>query len=216
MPRDPLIPWIVSAFGGRARLYASLRFLLIRPPLLGAVERHLPSSGAVLDAGCGFGLFTLWMAARKPGAEFVGLDTDAVRIAAARRAAKDLDIRNARFECTDVRSWMPTAPLAAVFAIDLLHHLSPDAARELPGVVRSMLQPGGVFVAKDVDDRPLAGRMMCRLTDAFGSPGRPVRYLGAEAWACRMKEAGFARVEIERLRPILPYPHIVLVSSAPG
>src|SRR5262245_20925065 len=56
-----LVRRIAATYGGLVRLYSLIRFRIIPLRFLEEMIQHLPTSGTILDLGCGFGLFSLYM-----------------------------------------------------------------------------------------------------------------------------------------------------------
>lgn len=86
-----------------------------------------PSRGNVIvEIGCGTGIFATHMTAR--GCEYVGLDSDAERIATARKLTP-----GARFELGNALSfdWSRLPAFRHVFIHGILHHLDDGDCREL-------------------------------------------------------------------------------------
>jgi SAM-dependent methyltransferase len=216
MDSRDIIRRIVATYAGLIRLYSFIRFRIIHPGILDRIERHLPDAGVIVDLGCGYGLFALYFALRKPGAEIVGLDLNRRRIGVARAAAERLGLRNVRFAQQDLCDTSVERPAAAAYAIDVLHHVSSETLDRLAAAARRSLAPGGTFVVKDVDTRPRWQILVCHLTDLVTAPGQRVRYGSSADVATRLAAAGFANVGVERIRDPLPYPHVLLVSSVPA
>src|SRR5215468_3186361 len=87
------------------RAYCWARFLVLRQRFLEEIGQYLPASGAVLDIGCGFGLFSLYYAATAPARFVRGIDLSTRRVAMARRAAARLAIENVSYEEGDARTF---------------------------------------------------------------------------------------------------------------
>lgn len=53
--KDRLIARIVASYDDPVvRLYSRIRFVILRERFLGEIGQYLPSSGHVVDVGCGF------------------------------------------------------------------------------------------------------------------------------------------------------------------
>ena len=120
------------------------------------VERILRMTGAgarsrVLSLGCGIGDTELLLARRV--AEVVGVDLSPAAVRQARADAGRLGIANARFE----EGTTAEGAYDLVMAIFFLHHLPDQALAELPGRVKGLLAPGGVFYSLDPSSRRLSG-----------------------------------------------------------
>jgi SAM-dependent methyltransferase len=138
--------WDETLFVGAAAYYDQGR-LPNAPGLAGAFEQalELDGQGRLLDLGCGPGTVTLPLAGLFE--EVVGLDADAGMIVEAHRLASERGITNARWvlgraeELPDGLGAFRVTTFAASF-----HWM--DRPR-VAGIVRGMLEPGGVVVHVD-------------------------------------------------------------------
>ena len=97
----------------------------------------------ILDAGCGTGDHTFYLAQRFPHAEIVGVDVDSSRIARNRETVSLLGVRNVTFEVQDLTQLPWEEQFDLVVAIDVLEHILDQQA-----AVRSLwrvLHRGGRF-----------------------------------------------------------------------
>ncbi|MEP0841107.1 MAG: class I SAM-dependent methyltransferase [Phycisphaerae bacterium] len=209
---DGLLPRIIASYKSPiVRTYCRIRFLIIRQRFLKEVGQYLPEKGNILDVGCGFGLFGLYFAGGSPERRLTGCDLNARRIAMARLAARNLGIRNVRFNCADAAALSPQEQFDAIYTLDLIHHLPRTAVPDFLRSIRGSLAPSGVLIIKDVDRRPaykrwftlLLDRLMVGLTE-------PIYYWPEEELRAVLREVGF-QVVTHRMIDILPYPHILYV-----
>lgn len=132
---------------GRARLSVLAEAMA---PFTGALlDRAEPWQGLrVLDAGCGGGDVSRTLAGRVgPSGAVLGIDGDAVKIAAARDAAAGL--ANLAFEVGDLTDPDGAAAFDVVYARFLLSHLTePDRVLASLG---DRIRPGGRLIVEDVD-----------------------------------------------------------------
>jgi SAM-dependent methyltransferase len=145
------------------KLYLGFAQTHFARPAVRALRRHMvgrilrmTGAGAhtrVLSLGCGIGDTELLLAPRV--AEVVGVDLSPSAVRQARADAGRLGIANARFE--EGTSTEGTYDL--VIAIFFLHHLPDQALAELPGRVKGLLAPGGVFYSLDPSSRRLSGAL---------------------------------------------------------
>ena len=160
------------------------------------VERILRITGAgarsrVLSLGCGIGDTELLLAPRV--AEVVGVDLSPAAVRQARADAGRLGVANARFE----EGTTAKGPYDVVIAIFFLHHLPDQALADLPGRVKGLLAPGGVFYSLDPSSRRLSGvfgrLLVPGLMKRYQTPDE--RELDPEPTAELFRRAGFdARV----------------------
>jgi len=174
--RNDTIRRIIRAYDDPVvRAYCWARFWILRQRFLDEIGQYLPATGAVLDIGCGFGLFSLYYAATAPGRFVRGLDVDARRIGIARRAAARLGLDNVVYEEGDARDFKGDAEVAAAYMLDIVHHVPPSAVPRLLAGLRRALPPGGRLLVKDVDTRPAPKRWFTWVLDRAMAPRTPVR-----------------------------------------
>ena len=96
---------------------------------------------AILDAGCGRGDYSFYLARRYPGAMVTGVDIDEARVDRNRRMATRLGLENVSFETADLVSARFPNPFDLIISIDVLEHIAQQeqALRNLAG----HLTPGG-------------------------------------------------------------------------
>ena len=143
------------------KLYSGFAQTHFDRPAVRALRRHMvgrilrmTGAGAhsrVLSLGCGIGDTELLLASRV--AEVVGVDLSPAAVRQARADAGRLGIANARFE----EGATAGSAYDLVMAIFFLHHLTDQALAELPGRVKGLLAPGGVFYSLDPSSRRLSG-----------------------------------------------------------
>lgn len=206
---------IISAYSGIIHVYAFVRFKIIHLRFLEEIEQYLPNAGTILDLGCGFGLFSLYMAACKPNARVIGLDINARRLQIARNAAEKLNIHNISFIRHDLRDWRPDHTITGAYALDIFHHLPIESGNRLLNDLSARLEPGGRFLLKDIDTLPRAMLWFTYLLDALMSPRDDFHYRSAGAWQRQLAASGFAPIYMHYLWDILPYPHILLICDKP-
>ena len=206
---------IISAYPGLIQLYAFVRFKIIHIRFLEEIEQYLPNRGEILDLGCGFGLFAMYIALCKPDAQIVGLDHDARRLQMARDAAAKLNIRNVSFRQEDLNDWRPDQVIAGAYALDVFHHIPPPSGDRLLCDLYTHIEPGGRFLLKDIDTLPRGMLWFTYLLDALMSPRDDFHYRSAGAWQRQLSASGFAPIHLHYLWDILPYPHILLICDKP-
>ncbi|TFV66974.1 UNVERIFIED_ORG: class I SAM-dependent methyltransferase [Bacillus sp. AZ43] len=186
------------------------------PPIVDA----LPAAGRVLEVGCGHGLFSTYLARRRPELRVLGVDIDVDKIGVA-TASEPLGDR-LRFAVAPSGA-VPEGPWDAVVLADVLYLLDPAGQRALLEACAAVLAPGGVLVVKDMATRPrwkarwnafqeaLSVRVL-RITEgsatfAFVDPEERARWLAG---------AGLRDVRAQRLDRRRVHPHHLLVGRAAG
>lgn len=196
------------------RLYCLARIRIIRTRFLEEMAQYLPREGRVMEVGCGFGLFGLYFASLHPEVEFRAVDLDAARIDLAETSRAALGLPNIRFEVGDARAIALTEELDAVYLLDILHHIPPEAARSLLHDIHERLRPGGVLLIKDIDTRPRYKMAFTWLLDVLMTRGERPDYWSAEDMSGLLHGLGF-RVARHAMVDSLPYSHMLYVARKP-
>jgi SAM-dependent methyltransferase len=131
-----------------ARLHVVVRALTC--PFQPLMDRF-PTTGALLDVGCGHGLLINLLARDPPrrALKIYGIDHDPAKIESARRTASPGVV----FSTADL-GLFPESVFDAVSIVDVLYTVRKDAWHAiLQGCLR-VLRPGGRLIVKEVVDRP--------------------------------------------------------------
>ena len=186
-------------------------------PLRAVVERA-PSSGTLLEVGCGHGLFANAAALAHPGLEVLGVDPDPRKIEAAEAtvgARPRVRFRRGYLEDVAERGF------DAVAVLDVLY-LVPRAA--WPAFLRGLferLRPGGRLLLKDVEPRPRWKFYRCLFQEALSVRLLGITRGGEFAFAPRaemealLREAGFAGVRVTGLGRGYLTPHVLYEAERP-
>lgn len=211
----------MSALGTAVALYggqdvATRWHVRIRSALscLEPVEAALPRAGAILEVGCGHGLFTNYAALASPERTLLGIDIDPRKLAVARCTER----AGVRFEEGDART-PPPGPFDAVVIVDVLYLLDEAGQGRALAALRRTLRPRGVLVWKTQEDRP---RWKFRLTQgqewlatrAGLTAGASLTFLSRERSLALLDAAGFRDVKVCDL-PRRVYTDVLYVAHAP-
>lgn len=209
---DGTIRRIVASYDDVAvRLYSRVRFTILRQTFLEEIGQYLPTTGRVLDIGCGFGLFSLYFAALERGRYITGVDRDPQRIELARLSSERLQISNVDYQVGDGLLWNTDQTFDAIYLLDLLHHLPRSSVAGFLEKLRGWLSPGGILVLKEVEDAPRWKRLFTLALDRLMVGMEPIHYWAPAELVALLRGLGF-ETRRHRMRDILPYPHIVYVN----
>ncbi|HYM09961.1 MAG TPA: class I SAM-dependent methyltransferase [Bryobacterales bacterium] len=130
----------------RLKILARILWPTTFPLLKGLVREGM----SCLDLGCGGGDVTIGMA-RLAGSKgkVVGIDVDAVKLAAAREEAVHQRLGNVEFRDANVFEWSEDAAYDLAYARFLLTHLGDPGSVVVQ--MRHALRPGGILVVEDID-----------------------------------------------------------------
>jgi len=99
----------------------------------------------VLDAGCGKGKFTFWLAQEYPDAEVYGCDISAEKIAHCKEVRDLLGIRNAHFFVQDLRNFERDQAYDFIFTNHALEHIRENRL-VIRKLCRSLKEGGHIYV----------------------------------------------------------------------
>ena len=194
------------------RLYARIRFQILRQTFLQEIGQYLPREGRVLDLGCGFGLFSLYFAIDAPGREMSGVDRNPDRIKLAETCAARLGVTNVDYIASDVLAWEGDSNFDAIYMLDLVHHLPRDQVSSFLEQVRSMLQDGGMLILKEVSNKPYYKRMFTYALDRLMVGMEPIHYWDPDELTALLDRLGLD-VKRHTMNDYLPYPHILYICT---
>lgn len=176
-------------------------------PYLDVMRRLRPIEGhRILDAGCGIGGATLWMADHSR-AHYTGITLSEVQ----RKAAQQVASRRALtgrvdFQKLDYRhTGLPAASFDGVFTIESLCYAYPEPEEAFEEILR-LLKPGGRYVMLDgVLNRKPANLDEERLAKEFCAGFRMRDWNTRDEILARLKACGFEAVEFaDRTAQIRP------------
>lgn len=160
-----------------------------------AVGRVLPSTGTVLDVGCGDGLVAARLAAQRPGLSIVGIDV---------AARPTCHVPMALYDGMSIPAADGAVDVALV--VDVLHHV-PTLEATFAEAVR--VSRGSVIVKDHVCNGRL-GRWVLRFMDWVGNRPHGVdpfaRYLGRGEWEDLWSRLGLRLESFDDRLRLYPFP----------
>lgn len=196
-------------------LYSKIRFLILRQSFLDEIGQYLPRNGRVLDLGCGFGLFSLYFALRKPTCQITGVDLSEHRIRQARESAEKLSLANVTYHVGNALDVQYGERFDVIYMLDLVHHLPAEKVPAFFERTRALLNSDGILLVKDVADRPRYKMLFTLLLDRLMVGREPVHYWPPAQLSGQLEDLGFS-VKIHRMTDFLPYPHILYIARLSG
>lgn len=181
-----------------------------------AIVAHIPDTGAVLDVGCGHGLFTFALAHAYPRRRFLGVDPSPAKLAVAERVGRH--VPNTTFRNCPVEA-VAGEKFSVILILDVLYLLPPEQKRAMLRSCRALLAPGGVLILKTNDTAPAWKYEVARaqerlMTGAGFTMGTgALHFLSRAQNAALLEETGFQPVAYP-LRHWTPYPHLLFVARA--
>jgi 2-polyprenyl-3-methyl-5-hydroxy-6-metoxy-1,4-benzoquinol methylase len=168
-----------------------LRMLIAARPYVCPYDKlvsFVPQGATVLDFGCGTGTLLAVLAAVGRLRHGTGCDVSPAPLAAARTAAARIGAAD-RLDFAPIKDVgsAPEGPFDVVTMVDVLHHIPPAQRAQAIAAAAHRTAPGGVFIYKDMTDRPLWRRFAHSLDDLIFSHElvQQVREGEVEAWAAQ-------------------------------
>ncbi len=152
----------------------------------------------ILDAGCGRGDYTLYLARRYPGAHVVGIDVDAERIARNQANATALGLRNVSFLVGDLVTVRFDQAFDLIVSIDVLEHVV-EQEQAIRNLSRHLAPDGKFFFhIPTIRERPVVFSNHLASFHAWAAEEHLARDRRAEEFATIVEEAGFLVEEMRR------------------
>lgn len=135
------------------------------------MEKMLPKKGIIIDLGCGYGIFTNFMAAAGPKRKIMAMEADKKKIRIANKG-----FTNVAYFTEDItKAKIPKAD--AIILMHVLHHLnSYQEQEELLKAVVKKLKKGGTLLIDEVYNQPPWKRYFARVVDWLLYPFEPIFY----------------------------------------
>lgn len=176
---------------------------------LGAIDAELRElKGRVLSLGCGHGIVERYLAELNPDVTVDGFELDAARVEAAGRTASAAP--RVTVACADVTELPDLETHDAALAVDVLHHIAPDAHVDIAHALYRCLRPGGTLLVKDIDTHPRWKHRWNVIHDRIVAGPDPIHCRSADDMAAVVTAAGFDIVDVRRLHRAGPYPHYLV------
>jgi len=204
--------------GNRAHYFYARAKLRSDPLYPGVVDALRGTDAPLLDLGCGIGLLAHALRAAGVGLPYRGVDNDARKVAAAKRACANAGLADAAFDWMDLAAGLP-AHRGSVAVLDVLQFVAPEAQDAILDAATTMLVPGASLVIRTgLDDgsaRARTTRRIDALSRALGwMNAGPRRYPDADALRARFAAAGLA-AEFTPLHAGTPFNNWRIVATHP-
>lgn len=172
------------------------------------VEQHVPRAGKILDLGCGYGLFSNYLALRSQERIITGLELNSRKLKYA-----DKGLNNVHFRNSDILAESPIEHYDCVVLLHVLHHLK--SFEEQEAILRKCIgltNARGLLVILEVDDYPLAKYVLAHVVDHVLYPMQKIYYRPRKPMEQTLKEMGLL-VKSYPMHAGRPFPHFLYVGQ---
>ncbi len=166
--------------------------------------------GSILSVGSGHGLIERAISIENPEITVRGYELNAARVNLAN--ATSGAVPNVELDCQDVTQLRADDIFEGALACDLFHHLSPEGQVVMAAELRDRLSLGGRLVVKDIARTP-AWKHRWNFTHDRIVARQKVNCLEPEQMSTLLENNGFEIEKCERLQPMSPYPHYLIVAT---
>jgi 2-polyprenyl-3-methyl-5-hydroxy-6-metoxy-1,4-benzoquinol methylase len=180
------------------------------------IEQHVPTTGTIVDIGCGYGFFSNLMAVRSAGRDVLGIDIEPEKIGHARASIGGRP--NIDFALADAFDF-PYPPCDAITILDITYLMPEEEQRRLLEVCKLNLKPGGKLVWKTQETRPrwkyafmYAQELAGSLVGMTSSGQKSFHFMSRPEAMRAMEEAGFS-VKVVEMPTRLPYCEVLFIGS---
>ena len=145
---------------------------------------------SILDAGCGAGDYSFYLARRYPGAAVLGIDLNGQRIIRNLEVARRLCLSNLQFQTADLLTAELEGRFDLVVSLDVLEHIAKQ--QEALARLSAALQPGGfaLFHMPTVRERPVPFSKYLGAFRVWTHEVHVADDLTAEEFVARVRAAG--------------------------
>jgi len=156
------------------------------------LERLVPKEGRILDLGCGYGLFSNFLALASANRKILGLDSCKRKLKYANRNLKEV-----RFVLADAFQLPDFGRFNAIVIAHLLHHLtSYESQEKLLQLCYNALLYGGHLLILEIATSPYLKFMFTQLVDNTAYFGDKFYYRKSQDFKELLEKIGFQRTTI--------------------
>jgi len=200
------------AYGGigRGSLFFCYRWLVFSHQ---TVSSAVPESGLIYDLGCGYGIFSVYLALKCRLRRIMAVDLSRIRTSSGARAARALNLDNISFVREDIFK-INLQPAQAVILNDFLHHLpSWSDQKKLLTNACAALEPGGRLIIVDVAPRPAWKHGLGWLVDHILYFGDDICYPEQGELTAFLEDHGIRGISVRPIHAGRPYANVLYVGT---
>jgi len=131
-----LKPYTIRLQGGQM-----LRALHLRR----VIKKHISNNAQILDAGCDTGRDAIYLAAKYPNSQIIGIDINAQAIDEAKSRLAKAKLTNVTFQTIDILDIDYSKQFDVIYSIEVLEHIS-DVGRCLSNFHKALKSGGKVII----------------------------------------------------------------------
>lgn len=178
---------------------------------------YVPSSGTLVDLGCGHGVWIFYLARHFHALSLLGVDPDRAKIEIAQSIVTEQQIPNARFMVNDAEGIrLPECDLVSI--IDVMYLIPYEAQRRVLEHVVDALRPSGKLLLKEMGEMP-RWKYVWNWTEEWLAVrllnitmGARFYFRTTRGWEALLRELGL-KVQTVRIDQGYLHPHVLLIGE---
>ena len=172
------------------------------------LETVVPKKGRILDIGCGYGLFSNYLALRSKDRAVIGADLSTQRIRAAKKSVRGRT--NIHFELEDANN-LTTEKYDVMLMTDFLHHVTKKEQDRILRFASRNVKKKGNLIIKDIFRERSFTYFLYWLVDKYIlNYGAHVRYFTKQEFLDKLHEGGFKVQILRNWKKLWPF-EVILV-----
>ena len=172
------------------------------------VEQYAPRAGKILDLGCGYGLFSNYLALASDQRRVMGLELNQRKLKHA-----DKGLKNACFKNSDILMEPITEQYDCIVLLHVLHHLKSFEEQDLLlNKCAQLLSSPGRLIILEVDNTPLLKYALAYIVDHILYPYEKIFYRPRQPMEKILKDMGLA-VKSHPMHLGRLFPHFLYVAD---
>lgn len=187
-------------------LYTYLRFW--EYPRLERIERMIPKKGVILDLGCGYGIFSNYIAAMSKKRKVIALELNKEKVLKAQAAARLGGIQNISFDTKDLIH-LSISRADIIILMHVLHHIPYEEQEKLLLKCIKKLKPKGLLIIDEVDRKIGLKLLLVFLADTMLYMGDRFFYRSIREMESLFKKFSLQYVIYNVDGKLMPFPELV-------
>jgi len=172
------------------------------------VEQFVPKQGKIVDLGCGYGLFSNFLALTSNSREIIGIDISERKMNYSHRG-----LSNVSFQVGDAMN-LNLTQCDGIVLNHMLHHLSSYQDQEkLLRHCYEKLKDGGTLINLEIDKKPFWKFMFTQLVDHVAYPGDKFYFRDSSEFEELFNSIGFKKIEVIPVHEGVPLSHVLYVAK---
>jgi 2-polyprenyl-3-methyl-5-hydroxy-6-metoxy-1,4-benzoquinol methylase len=184
------------------------------------IEPFIPTSGKILDVGCGHGTLVKLLSENSSSRNILGIDPSRDKIKVAKTIVKS---KNAKFLSTTIEK-LPSEKYDIIIIVDVLYLMPYEDKLQLLKEAKKRLKDNGTLLLKEIVRTnsiinyliTFEEFLMMNVFRLTYSNAKKSEILTQSEHVDLLKKVGLKTNKVKKINAILPYPHTLFVTKIKG